>query len=259
MPHPFASYETGMAQQNTYGGLSRLIVQALTATTAATTTSGFNTVRRMPNAFTMPAYGAGVEAAVMTRFSVISGFSGSTYFAAIETQLGSLNMNTGTFTDGSAMPTATHYNDRTGALTASYCPVLHVSVAHTATTPLITTTYTDQDGNTGNTCSMTLPSTSALDTCYFMAPHLATGDTGIRDVTAQTKSAGTAGTLRTLGLRILAYQMPLASGAGHTLSPIWMPAVDWDIETGDVIGFYQIGQNGSGSAIIDTEFLAVSA
>lgn len=261
MPHPYRSVDDGLAQHASFGHLSRCISQNLPLSTAANATSGFNTIRRMPTLYTMPALGGSVEGCVMTRFSVMAAVSGVAYFAAIEVLLGTLNMATGAFTDGVAMPTnRKHFMNRAGVQVASLMPVCRVSAAVTATAPVITTTYVNEDGTGSRTCTMTLPNNAALNSCFLMAPHLQTGDTGIRDITAATRSVGSAGTIQLHGLLPLSWQVSItATGATAPVSPLWVPTVDWDVIEADTIGFYAIGSAAATNAVVDFEFLGVSA
>ena len=90
--------------------------------------------------------------------------------------------------------------------TASLFPLLAISTNLTgATNPVYTITYTDQDGNSGANCTMTLPSSPAASSTYQMAPHLASGDTGIRAISDMTSSVnGTAGVFKLIGVLPLA-------------------------------------------------------
>jgi len=261
MPHPYRSVDDGLAQHASFGHLSRCIAQITPASTAANATSGWNTIRRMPTPYTMPALGGSVQGGVLTRFSVMSGAISVAYFAAIEVLLGTVNMATGAFTDGVAMPAARkHFMNRAGVQVASLMPVWRVSAAVTATTPVITTTYVNEDGTGSRTCTMTLPTSPLLNSCFMMAPHLQTGDTAIRDITNATRSVGSAGELQAFGLMPLSWQVANAvGGAPAPVAPLWVPTVDWDVIEADSIGFYTLGSIAATNATVDFELLAVSA
>jgi hypothetical protein len=106
--------------------------------------------------------------------------------------------------------------------------------------PTVTLTYTDQDGNTGNTGTFTAVATPPVGT--FEIFGLAAGDTGIRAPTSFIQSATrTSGTMHLVLFRVLAQlEMPAAnlgdaidaitSGMpklynDSTLQLVWFPSV----------------------------------
>lgn len=159
-------------------------------------------------------------------------------FAAIEISLGSISLSTGTFTDGSVMPTRTIAGGSSAQLTTSM-PVMYASAALTATTPTITTTYKNQAGTGSKSCALTLPTNPAINTAFMMSPHLASGDTGIQDVTNVTKSAGTVGTLTVVGLIPIGFGGFASSNGPFTADVLALAAPMYPINAGDVISFWQ--------------------
>lgn len=114
--------------------------------------------------------------------------------------LGSLNIGTNTFTDGSAFPTVTEL----GNSNATWGPVLaEITTGLNATPGSFTFTYIDQDGNAAETISaVTLPTTNNGIRTVGWIP-LNTGDVGVRDITAAAQSGGTtpSGVIKFWGIR----------------------------------------------------------
>lgn len=127
--------------------------------------------------------------------------------------LGSIDISgaSGTFTDGDQMPTVTVGGNSLQLASAVIC---EVEVALNATPGSLTITYVDQDGNTAETTTaQTLTASSPLGSCGFIV--LNTGDWGVRDITAATRSVGTTptGTIRFWGVQPLGMGPTTASGA----------------------------------------------
>lgn len=223
----------------TYGAWKRSIATFSPATTAATTNSGKISVKRYPDGFTVPSLGSGITAAYFTEIAMAMPIAVSTLVAAHETLLGSLTVSTNTFSSGSAMPTKTI--EGASVTTASVIPILVATVALTATTPVVTITYTDQDGNTGNTCTMTLPTNSTRTSGYLMTPHLASGDTGVRAVTNMSISTGSAGTLAVYGLLPQAVAVNSITASGTYLNALTAPLPMIPFSATEVLGIYQFG------------------
>ena len=101
--------------------------------------------------------------------------------------LGSLNIATPTFTDGSAMPTVTELGvsrSLSSAILAEVTTVLN------ATPGSLTVTYVDQDGNTAETTTAdALTASAAVRSCAFV--KLNSPDWGARDITAASRTGGT--------------------------------------------------------------------
>ncbi len=85
-----------------------------------------------------------------------------------------------------------------------------------AGTPTVTLTYTDQDGNTGNSATLTAVTTPPVGT--FEIFNLAAGDTGIRAPTAFQQSATrTSGTFHLVLFRLIAALEVPAAGLGAAI------------------------------------------
>lgn len=213
----------------------------IAATTAANITSGYTTGQRFTRTFTQFAVGSGLTGVIYNPIYLSSEDLAVSLVAALEYVLGTLTVSGNSFADGVAMPTKTIRG--TSLQTASLIPVVVATVTLVATTPVLTITYTDQDGNTGQTATLTLPTNVLANSVFLITPHLAAGDTGIRDITNISISTGTAGTLKVMGL------LPLfihAGGAAHRtnyLNVLSVPTENWLVEANDVISFYRFGSN----------------
>ena len=88
-----------------------------------------------------------------------------------------------------------------------------INSALSATATTITVTYTDQDGNTGNSATCTLPASAIARRMFPFA--LAAGDSGIRSIQNVAGSAAPTGTFNLVLLRRLAdIPMPIVGVAG---------------------------------------------
>jgi hypothetical protein len=128
--------------------------------------------------------------------------AGTTYPIIIGKRIsfGTLDISgaSGTFTDGSAMPSETVAGQSLQRASAVFC---EVTVALNATPGSITITYKDQDNNTAETTTAAaLTASAAVGTCCWVP--LNSGDWGATDITAATRSLGTTptGTLKFFGL-----------------------------------------------------------
>lgn len=89
-------------------------------------------------------------------------------------------------------------------------PIIAVQSALGAAQPALTLTYTDQDGNTGNTAlAMTSPVASASISTLFLnngSPFLplAGADKGVRKIDSYTLATGTTGTVSMVLVKVLA-------------------------------------------------------
>lgn len=163
-------------------------------------------------------------------------------------------------TPGVSMPTKTIRVDgaESSIQTATMMPALNVTTSLTgSTTPQMTITYTDQDGNTGASSSMTLPSNPSIRSLFQMAPHLASGDTGVRAITDMTSSVnGTAGQIMLLGFLPLAF-MPCGQATFAGESGLFMQNYPvFAVEPNDVLNVYKLSLNSSSTSIITFSLLA---
>lgn len=222
--------------------------------TAANITSGSVTIQRCPASYTTSNYGGGVTSAYP--FVQLFSENQATMLAALEISMGTLTINGNSFADGSTMGTKSL---RVGGASytetlASIFPVVFVSATATSTTPVLTITYVNQAGTGGRTCTMTLPSNVAINSCFAMAPHLQSGDTGVRDISNMSISTGTAGTLKVLGLLPIYVSAQNGAGSSYPMTEqlgLNCPFPIYPMASGDIIGFYLLGTFGT------TEYTAV--
>lgn len=109
------------------------------------------------------------------------------YVVAKMVDMGSLNIATPTFTDGSAMPTLTEGN---ASHATSSTVLMEVTTALNATPGSMTATYVDQDGNTAETTTSTVLTASAI--AQSVGQLVLNGsDSGAQDITTATRTSGT--------------------------------------------------------------------
>lgn len=198
MGNVLRSYDDMISQATGQGMFRRAMTYVKTTTTSATTNCGSLNLCRAPNSIVTPTLGGSVTAAYYTYIRSFCSNGAVPTIGGHETLLGTLTVSGNSFSSGSSMPTKTI--EGSSIQTASMFTVIVATTALTATTPVLTVTYTDQDGNTGQTATMTLPSSPTLNTGFFLNPHLANGDTGVRAVTNMSISTGSAGVLKAYGV-----------------------------------------------------------
>lgn len=158
------------------------------------------------------------------------------------TSLGSIDVSggSGTFTDGSVMPTITEG----GVSRQSSGPLLmECTTALNSDVGTLTITYKDQDGNSAEaTSAMTLTNSATAKTCGFAV--LNTGDIGVTDVTAAARGGGTTptGVVKFWGVRPVCL-MNAGLAAGHTsIKNFLFSAFPYPkLLAGEVIGVFALG------------------
>lgn len=256
MANPLRSLDDLMAQQNSYGIMPVGHYATLTAiTTAGTATSGYQTLQRFPQTFTVPSLGSGVTNAYMGMYRALNGGSGTgqQIMACLEVTLGTLTVSGNSYSDGSAMPSRIPYLYGAGSSQSlgSMIPVAYVSTTLTATTPVLTFNYTNESGTTGRSGTVTLPTNTTANSAFFLQPHLQSGDSAIRDLSAATPnglsiSTGTAGVIRVVGLIPLAEITAGTSGQTLTSDNRRAGETAYPLQGGDVISFWRLGTSSSG-------------
>lgn len=239
------SVDNQIESSSTNGQSPRLLCMTIAATTAANTTSGYTSWQRFFTPYTVPAFGGSVTGALYTSIRAITDDAGSGILVGLEYLLGTLTVSGNSFADGVEMPTKTI----TGASVATATETVFAvaTVAMTATTPVLTITYKDQNDNTGQTATLTLPTNVAKDSAFLITPHLAAGDTGVKDVSNISISTGSAGTIKVYGLLVLAEIPASAIGpAAAAAPPMILPKPKYIADAGDIIAFYRSGVTGSG-------------
>lgn len=184
---PLLSYNDYLARRgNGYWAQRNVRVEQTAATTATALTGQQITLNRIGLVQTMESLPTGVTSYKLTGGSLLTS-TASSFILAECVNLGSLDISTNVFTDGSTMPTKTEGNT---SRTIDGMVFMEVTTALNATPGTITITYVDQNGNAAETtASQTLTASAAVGT-VAMFP-LNTPDTGVRDITAALRSAGT--------------------------------------------------------------------
>jgi hypothetical protein len=227
----------------TYGMYRRAISTRLPSTTSANSTSGYINVTRSTTQLTLPSVAAAVQGYIFTYCRMATDLSDTSMLTAVEYSLGTLTVSGNSFASGVTMPTKTVAGQ--SVQTASLLPMAYVSASVTATTPVLTITYTNQAGTGSKSCAMTLPTNPVVGSAVLMVPHLAANDTGVQAVTNISISAGSAGTIKILGLLPIAIHASANGAQGTTFDPLTMPIPVFQFLANDVVSFWQFGQNGS--------------
>lgn len=237
------SIDNMLASAATNGLWTRSYFGLTAGTTAADANSGGVTIQRYPETITAPSVGTGLTGMYLPwiRMAPAAAATLSFMVCALEYDLGNISIATGTFTDGDAMPNKAVAGS--SVQTATLLMMAAISTVLTGTAPALTITYTDQNGGTGNTASPTIPAAAAINSAFLLNPHLASGDTGVQDITACTKNGGTTGVVSFKGL------LPLAMFPTSTLSSAGAPSFDilsaefpmFKVEPGEKIAFYKFG------------------
>lgn len=204
--------------------------------TAALATCGSVTAYRYPQSYTIPAVGAGVAGFMPSTMYCQQEDVNTITIAFLEYNLGSLNLATNVFTAGVSMPTKTIYG--ASVQTGAAFSFLHCDNTLVATTPTITSTYTNQDGVGSRTSALTLPSNPLIGTAFFMQPHLNNGDTAIRSSQNMSRSAATSGIISLRG------GLPLVISANinstmYCTNLLQNLVTNMSIEAGDTIAWYR--------------------
>lgn len=212
--------------------------------TAATANSGGVLAQRYPSTITLPTLGTGVTGAHLSYCRVSSSSSGVTMMVGIEYLLGTLTVSGNSYSHGVSMPTKTIRG--TSTVTAASEIFAVVTTTMSATAPVLTFNYTDQDGNTGASGSITMPNNAASGSAYRLSPHLASGDTGIRALSASgpnglSISTGTSGVVRIYGVLPLWVGTQNVASSVATNDPLAVSEVPYLIESGENIAVYRYG------------------
>ena len=237
--------DAALASSAANGTMQRLYhARYATGNTAATANSGGVSTLRVPTRIQMPSSnGTGVAGFIASNIWSISTNNNSMLVTGLEYEMGTLTVSGNTFTDGVAMPTKTVRG--TSITTAASIAFAVVTTAVTATTPVLTITYTDQDGNTGQTATLTLPTSPIIHTGFYITPHLASGDTGIRDITNLSISTGTAGVIKIYGILPLSFNSTTVAPLPANLNFMSAPLVPYLIEPSEYIAVYRLGSTSS--------------
>lgn len=199
----------------------------------------------------------GVTAYIPTRVSASITLASQTILLAKMINLGSLDISgaSGTFTDGSSMPTITELGV---SRTTASAVLMEVTSDLSALPGTITITYVDQNGNAAETtAAMTLTTLAASRTVG--AVILNSGDTGVQDITAAARSGGTVptGTIKFWGLVPISF---LAGSPGTigvcVMDNLVTSAFNWvKLGAGDIYGTFVWGSTGTKAILGDVFFV----
>lgn len=241
------SINAAIAADVDYGAIRQFVEGRQTGSvTAATSTSGGVTTGRF-GAYTIPSVGTGVSGYVLSCLSYATEDTGLGLICGLEYLLGTLTVSGNSFASGVSMPTKTVSG--TSITTAASVIIIEVTTSLVSTTPTLTITYTNQAGTGSRTATMVLPTDSSIKSGFMMAPHLQSGDTGVRAITGMSISTGTAGVINAYGVLPTA----LASATGHALVTDDITAMTKPVylaEAGESFGFWRIGSNSSSAMMI---------
>lgn len=187
-----------MAPVTTYDGLLARIGSGYWATQpiydfngTAGVILGGNGVAMMRSGRTMdlPALPGGVSAYIPTMIGIndSNAAAATAHMVVRLISLGTLDISTPTFTNGSNMPTVTE-----AGVSRTTCGAvwIEVTTALNATPGSITITYNDQDGNTAETTTaQALGASAPVGSSGWIA--LNAPDIGVRDITTATRTGGT--------------------------------------------------------------------
>lgn len=225
------------------GPLNRLWMGGSTgvAATAGNSTSGSSQNLRHPSVWTMPSVGGGLTGMYVTACNIVVPGGPGTAVLALEYLLGTLTVSGNVFSATGSVSMPTKPIRGSSIQTSSMLTFAVVTTAMTATTPVLTTTYTDQDGNGSASCVMTLPTNALVNSAFRMQPHLASGDTGVRAVSNISISTGSAGVIKIYGL------LPIAEVITDTTvnreaqpSPLSQARPQWLIEPAENLAMYMM-------------------
>ena len=230
------------------GGWHRYYTALTPATVAgATTTSGYITSQYIGTDIAVPSVGAGLTGMYITNCHMTSITGTILLVCALKYELGTLTVSGNSFVDGVAMPTKSlRLKQQSASIqTAAQMAFAVVTTTMVATAPVLTITYVDQGGNGSQTSTLTLPTSAGIGSAFLIDPHLANGDSGIRDITNLSISTGTAGVIKIHGLLILGIATVSNISGAIPTTPLAEARPMWLCEAGEQIGFYALGTSSS--------------
>ena len=232
--------------------LRRSLYFTVGTTTAATTASGSISLQKL-GIFTFPSVGAGYQGSCIVSGEAYSEDLGL-FIGCFEKDVGTLTVSTNVASAMGSMPTKTIKG--VSLTTAGSMVFAVISTTLVATTPVLTITYTNQDGTAGRTATMTLPTNALVGSAFYVSPHLQANDTAIRTITNISISTGSAGVIKIFCAfpPVLISNIQAVTGS---LPPLLSPIPPVLFESGDTIGFYR-GQLGSSSLTVSLIAVAES-
>jgi len=221
--------------QTNFGSYNRQFWTRIPAATTNITavTQGQCVAQRYPVRPVIPSVGAGCDGFIATNISCFSNTPGTAHIIGLEYLLGTIT-GPNTFTDGVAMPIK---KVRGTSVQTAASIIFAVADIQVVGIPNISMTYTDQDGNTGNTFNVPINSAIAVNTAYMINNRMTT-DTGIRDITSMSASSVTSGRIRIYG--ILPLYISLQQNTEYRVPLMSSPLVPYLIQAGEFLGVYRL-------------------
>lgn len=226
------------AAQTTFGTFNRQIWARINVATTAITalTMGQTTAQRYPIRPVIPAVGAGCDGFIATNISCLNEDVQTGHIIGLEYLLGTVTAPN-TFTDGVVMPIK---KVRGTSVQTAASIIFAVTEANISGSPTVNVTYTDQNGNTGNTFSFVCPSTAVANTALIISNRMTT-DTGIRDITAMSVTGLTAGNIKVYG--ILPLYLSVNQTTEYRVPLLAAPLVPYLLQAGEFLGIYRLFNN----------------
>lgn len=215
--------------------------------TGATTSSGYVTAQKYKHIMQMmSSFGSGITGAFLTSGNMVTTIAGLN-IAGIDYKMATIDLSVGTPSYPYSMPTKMVLGD--SIQTASIFTVLHIQTTLVATSPVVTLTYTNQDGTGSRTAALTIPTNAIKKSCFLVSPHLQSGDTGIRAITGMTVSTGSAGVIEVFGVLPLLITVA-GTGAYYPCNFFSSPFPKYIVEASEYIGFYRLSSTTGGTDMI---------
>ena len=225
-------------------GLSASLVEPIWGESVATTTmyTGAFIMQRIGFTRAIPSLPDGIVSVIPTSVDVLCSTVSLPVLCGRLTNLGSIDISgaSGTFTDGSAMPS----RNTLGVSRQVWSNVIaEVTTTLNATPGSLAITYNDQDNNASeSTTALSLTASSVAGSACFL--RLNTGDYGVVDITAATRTAGTTptGGIRFNGIEPLAlFSATFNPGASYIEDLVCTSTNLMEMVATDQIGFYVLG------------------
>lgn len=232
------------AAQTNFGSYNRQFWARIANTSSLSAiTQGQCTAQRYPIRPVIPSVGAGCDGFIATNISCFNNLTDTGHIIGLEYLLGTIT-SPNTFTDGVTMP----IKNVRGTSVQTAASIIF-AVADTAVTglPNINITYTDQDGNTGNTFNVPISSTIAINTAYMINNRMTT-DTGIRDITAISATSLSSGTIKIYG--ILPIYIGLVHNTEYRVPLMSSPLVPYLMQAGEFLGIYRLFSQGTNEVYV---------
>jgi hypothetical protein len=89
--------------------------------------------------------------------------------------------------------------------------------------------------------TFTTPAAPTVNTAFLLSNRFASGDSGIRDITAMTQSGGTAGVIKIYG--VLPLHIEYQQTGNYPISIMSNPIVPYLLQPGEFLGIYRLFAN----------------